>query len=440
LIRQRWQQLAVLVAVAVVHAIVVAATIWLFYGFRYATFQDAQAGRDHMYGDFTVDSLTEASAIGPIVRWANDQHLLPEAYLHGFAYAVRMSKSRSAFMNGEYSTHGWKSFFPYCLLVKTPLATFVVLLAAAAATVASWRSRGNAKLHQSALVWRRVRRSLYRTAPIWVFLGIYWAVAIGTHLNIGHRHVLPTYPLMFILCGAAGSWFRPRHKVATVLILLAVVELIIESVAIYPHYLAYFNQLAGGPRHGYRHLVDSSLDWGQDLPGLKRWLTERPTAVAGDRPVYLSYFGTGSPEYYGIEASRLPGYMDWRRREMVAIHPGTYCVSATMLACVYIGPRGAWTAEYEQQYWLARQAVDELAARQQQDSGILERLLSDPSAAEELARWNAVFAALDSLRFARLCAYLRRCEPIDSVGYSILIYELSERELDLAQNRPLVEW
>ena len=39
-----------------------------------------------------------------------------------------------------------------------------------------------------------------------------------------------------------------------------------------PHYLAYFNELAGGPANGFKELVDSNLDWGQDLKNLKLWL------------------------------------------------------------------------------------------------------------------------------------------------------------------------
>ena len=69
-----------------------------------------------------------------------------------------------------------------------------------------------------------------------------------------------------------------------------------------PHYLAYFNPVGGGPDNGWHHLVDSSLDWGQDLPGLKRWLDRQQTKS----PVFLSYFGTGDPAYYHIDAQRLP--------------------------------------------------------------------------------------------------------------------------------------
>jgi hypothetical protein len=43
---------------------------------------------------------------------------------------------------------------------------------------------------------------------------------------------------------------------------------------------------------------------------------------------------------------------------------------------------------------------------------------------------------LQRLRFARLCAYLRHRDPIANVGNSILIFYLSQRELDQALYGP----
>jgi len=70
-------------------------------------------------------------------------------------------------------------------------------------------------------------------------------------------------------------------------------------------YLAYFNQVAAGPKNGYKHLVDSSLDWGQDLPALRSWLAQNPDRF-GTGQRYLAYFGTALPEWYGIKATSLP--------------------------------------------------------------------------------------------------------------------------------------
>jgi len=104
------------------------------------------------------------------------------------------------------------------------------------------------------------------------------------------------------------------------------------TLAIAPHYLAYFNAIAGGPDGGSRFLVDSNLDWGQDLPGLARYV-----AAQGIDRIYLSWFGAAHPEAYALPFHPLPGY--WRYRGDPAAYgynpyapaAGTYAISATNL-------------------------------------------------------------------------------------------------------------
>jgi hypothetical protein len=71
----------------------------------------------------------------------------------------------------------------------------------------------------------------------------------------------------------------------------------VSVAGIAPHYLSYFNALCGGPYQGYRYLVDSSLDWGQDLPSLRRELEAR-----GYHQVALGYFGMARPYVYGLRS------------------------------------------------------------------------------------------------------------------------------------------
>ena len=70
-----------------------------------------------------------------------------------------------------------------------------------------------------------------------------------------------------------------------------------------PDHLAYFNQVVGGPRQGHHYLVDSNLDWGQDLKRLKAWMEEHKVGS-----VMLSYFGMTAPEFYQIEYECLPSF------------------------------------------------------------------------------------------------------------------------------------
>ena len=37
--------------------------------------------------------------------------------------------------------------------------------------------------------------------PLAVLFTVYWATSLASHLNIGHRHILPTYPVLFIAAG-----------------------------------------------------------------------------------------------------------------------------------------------------------------------------------------------------------------------------------------------
>ena len=98
---------------------------------------------------------------------------------------------------------------------------------------------------------------------------------------------------------------------------------------VHPHYLAYFNELAGGPRNGYKYLVDSNLDWGQELMQLKGWLQKRNI----NRPLGLCYFGMADPRYYAIAHDNLPGgYPFEAERSFDILHSGSlFAISATNL-------------------------------------------------------------------------------------------------------------
>lgn len=84
-----------------------------------------------------------------------------------------------------------------------------------------------------------------------------------------------------------------------VLVVLALLWTTASSLFYFPHSLSYFNEIAGGPDNGAAHLVDSNLDWGQDLFFLKKWCGEHPEA----RPFYFFYFGRFDPRDAGLEFS-----------------------------------------------------------------------------------------------------------------------------------------
>ena len=100
----------------------------------------------------------------------------------------------------------------------------------------------------------------------------------------------------------------------------------VGSLRIYPDYLAYFNEAAGGPQNGFRHLADSNLDWGQDLKALKTYQDDHELGT-----IQLSYFGTASPRKYGIKNRPLPSFPFHQDAPLPKRWRGTFAISATNL-------------------------------------------------------------------------------------------------------------
>jgi hypothetical protein len=267
----------------------------------------------------------------------------------------------------------------------------------------------------------------YHLVPLAVLLGVYWASAIQSTFNIGYRHILPVYPALYIVCGAAASRFSAGPRAVRIAVVGFAGLFVVESLAAYPHYIAYFNPLVRRTE-AYRHLVDSNLDWGQDLPGLANWLGVHN---AGDDklPVYLAYFGNGRPGVYGIDALTLPAREPIDR--VLPLDAGLYCVSATSLQAVYERAGGRWNKAYEERYQATRQQLERITR------GEIPRDEADPLwTTAEQTRTRATY---EYARYLRLLAYLRHRTPDANVGYSILIFRLTANEIDRALNGPPVE-
>ena len=432
----RRQQGEVFLGLFLLQGIAVLCLIWAFFGFRYSAFHDYRQDVDefHAGGWETVAGINLPEGSLDAILWARQHQVLPEAYIFGFTHTLGKSQSRHGFLNGATAINGWRSFFPYAFLVKTPLSNFVVFALAILSVRVLWKPSA----------WRESWRGFYDTAPLWIFLVVYWVIAINSRLNIGHRHILPTYSVMYVLAGSAACWLvrsnddgqRPRPGLKRglgALLLAALAWTAFEATLAWPNYLAYFNQVIGGPRYGYRHLVDSSLDWGQDLPALKRWL-DRYNPV-GREPVRLAYFGMGLPEYYGIAARPLIRPLERDAEpDLDAFTPGIYAISATYFQGVYLEPRRPWDAYHEEEL---EAALPWKRWRDAAPSRTIALAGTDPLAASlNLAGEAAAFKGhrreylkLPYCYFAKLCTYLQDREPDDEVNFSILIFRLDEMDL-----------
>jgi 4-amino-4-deoxy-L-arabinose transferase-like glycosyltransferase len=222
-----------------------------------------------------------------------------------------------AFLLGSRAQRGWWYYFPVVFAVKSATGLLLGL---------------------AATVWVGVRemKSKWRSIPFSSFLltvppAIYLAASMASHIDIGVRHLLPIYPFLCILV-AATLW--NHRRILTVAVALATVE----CLAAFPYYLAFFNLPSGGPSNGIHYLVDSNLDWGQDLRRLKTYFDRQNGA-----PVCLGYFGSAEPEYYGILAG------DMRTNAEVSKKGPPNCllaVSATPMMGMYVDDTWSWVRQY----------------------------------------------------------------------------------------------
>ena len=83
------------------------------------------------------------------------------------------------------------------------------------------------------------------------------------HFHIGFRYALPILPFLFVYVSQLAEKRALRSPLTLAVALLLVLHAG-SSLRVHPHYLAYFNEPSGGPLNGWRYLIDSNLDWGQD--------------------------------------------------------------------------------------------------------------------------------------------------------------------------------
>jgi hypothetical protein len=403
-----WRAALALTAAFATAAVLGGALIWGAYGFRFSGVQGAgqynqpwdEVLMTKANPDPVAAPLLRPGPVQAVVRPLREWHALPEPWLYGLTFVDRFSRFRVAFFDGQISSMGWAGFFPQVFLLKTPLPALVLLALAGGLLVSRTRRRAG----------HRAGRLFYRLTPLAALGAVYAGFALASHINIGLRHLLPLYPVLYIGAGAVALGFHRRWlAIATAALLLWQAG---ASLAIRPHYLAYFNPLQGGPRHAYKHFVDSSLDWGQDLPGLKRWLASNTRGEA----VFLSYFGSGSPTAEGITATRLAdGNFDRSLRPVAPpMTGGVYCISATMFQQIYTLVRHGWTPAHERRYVELGAWADSL------------RFGFDQTP-REIALQRLV--ELEHLRFGRLCAGLQARAPDEEVGYSILIFRLTDADV-----------
>jgi hypothetical protein len=260
---------------ALLTALAAPLVIWASYRFRHEPWPGASVAQP------VREREGHAAAL---VGWAQQHQLLPEPFLEGVRFQIQHNAGgHPGYLLGQTARTGFPHYYLVAFLVKS---TPGFLLALLAALLTARRRDGPAAPYRHWLV----------PAALTFLLA-----SLG-HIQIGERYLLAVHPLLAMAVGAAAPALlagRPgRAALATALGLHVGSALLAARES----YIAYFNIAAGGTAGGHRYLLDSNLDWGQDLPRLAGWM--RRNGVAR---VQLGYLGADDPARFGIEHDDLPG-------------------------------------------------------------------------------------------------------------------------------------
>lgn len=219
----------------------------------------------------------------PVLRaWAQ--------YLFGFLMNLqRAAGGHTTYFLGEISASGWWYYFPLVYLIKEPIPILVVVFLGA--LVGLFGLMKTLQGRQGPV--SQLLRDQIGEVGMLLFIAGFWFSSVTSHLNIGVRHIFPTLPLLYLLSAkAVKSWAgADRKKIGFICMLAA--WLFYEFVSVSPHFIAYFNEFIGGPKNAAHYVVDSNLDWGQDLKRLRDFVVKNDI-----KTIKVDYFGGGDAPYY----------------------------------------------------------------------------------------------------------------------------------------------
>ena len=181
-------------------------------------------------------------------------HLLPESYLFGLVDVQDVGEAWPTYFMGKIYAHGVWYYFPTLLSLKMTIGTLALVALG---------------------IWVFVSGKIRQTREVFFLafpLAFYLLVAMASPLNIGIRHILPVFPFVFALLGAAGAWLVKRGKPWAYVVVILLFAHAIESLNAFPNYIPFGNAMWGGPANTYKYFSDANVDWAQQLKWTKQWL------------------------------------------------------------------------------------------------------------------------------------------------------------------------
>jgi hypothetical protein len=243
---------------------------------------------------------------------------LPRYYIEGIdVQAADFERPWDSYLGGTWKHGGWSYYYAYAALVKTPSGTLALAILALIAFVMAPRCRAD------------VTSEVALALPIVV---VSLLCASQSNMSVHYRYLIPAYPFFYVWISRLGVvWTSSKTRQSCAVrasVVVAIGTLVVGSLGCYPYSLSFFNLLAGGPTNGHRHLLGSSLDWGQDALRLGEW--QKCDQDRNNLKVALGSYA--SPEDFGFHGTiiedRPPGTRLFHPSD---ITPGWYAIGLTPL-------------------------------------------------------------------------------------------------------------
>jgi len=227
---------------------------------------------------------------------------LPKSYMTGIdRQRFIMEQPHPVFLDMEWSLSGFRSYFLRTMQYKlSHLLQCVVLIGIAIVLFGRRHQRRNEML-------------VLLGIPIVLLTGI----ASMSSMQLGVRYVLPVLPCLILFTGPFAEVFIRRGVFFRGGVIGVICVASVIPLSNHPHHLAYFNEASGGPVEGREHLLDSNIDWGQDLYLVRGFMESNDLDKIG-----LVYFGTMPPGTAGVSFFVPPS---WKPE------PGWYAISVNFV-------------------------------------------------------------------------------------------------------------
>lgn len=218
---------------------------------------------------------------------------IPGPYMEGLDLTMHMNElgggnpnvSGENYLFGEKkSGTGFWNYYLVSFLYKTPLHILLILFAVILFLIVREKKEG----HLSSMIF------LFGI-PVYFLL----LLGIQSNAQIGLRHVLFVYPLLYVLAGSIWNFSFIKNKIRLIIPVMLIYG-VVTYYFYYPNLISYTNEFITDKKNAYKVFADSNLDFGQGEVIIKEYLEKNRDVKIADTVVAEGKFLLGINDYLDL--------------------------------------------------------------------------------------------------------------------------------------------